>query len=143
MIVRPRTTGSVQADAWTPPVAILRRPGAGGRAKLTTGCVYLRRTLVDSRGRALPRLGCGGYSRGMSADEIRERLRRDPFEPFRFCLTRGDTYEIRDPNSVALGQRRVFIAFPDADRQAFFPYPHIAAVETLGNGHRPRRGRRR
>ncbi len=78
----------------------------------------------------------------MNPDEIRELLRRDPFEPFRFHLTSGHTYEIRDPNSVALGQRRVFVAFPHTDRQVFFPYPHIAAVETLTDGHRPRRRRR-
>jgi len=66
----------------------------------------------------------------MNRDRIRELLRREPFEPFRFHLTSGDTYEIRDPNSVALGQRRVFVAFLDADRQAFFPYLHIAAIET-------------
>jgi len=78
----------------------------------------------------------------MRPDEVRELLRRDPFEPFRFHLTSGDTYEVRDPNSVALGLRRVFIAFTDADRQAFFPYLLIAAVETLGNGNRPARKRR-
>ncbi len=66
----------------------------------------------------------------MNRDRIRELLRREPFEPFRFHLTSGDTYEIRDPNSVALGQRRVFVAFLDADRKAFFPYLHIAAIET-------------
>ena len=79
----------------------------------------------------------------MNPDKIRERLRREPFEPFRFHLTSGDTYEVRDPNGVALGQRRVFLAFPDADRQAFFPYLHIAAIETVVNGHRPRRKHRR
>jgi len=66
----------------------------------------------------------------MNRARIRALLRREPFEPFRFHLTSGDTYEIRDPNSVALGQRRVFVAFLDADRQAFFPYLHIAAIET-------------
>jgi hypothetical protein len=78
----------------------------------------------------------------MNPDEVREVLSREPFEPFRFHLTSGDTYEVRGPNSVALGQRRVFLAFADADRQAFFPYLHIAAVETLANGNRPRRKRR-
>lgn len=77
----------------------------------------------------------------MNPDEIRELLRREPFEPFRFHLTSGNTYEIRDPNSVALGNRRVFIAFPKGDRLAFFPYLHIAAVETIVNGHRPPRKR--
>ncbi len=79
----------------------------------------------------------------MSSDEIRELLNRDPFEPFRFHLTSGDKYEIRDPNCVALGARRVFIAFTDADRQAFFPYLHISAIETLGNGKKPTRRKRR
>lgn len=79
----------------------------------------------------------------MTADEIRERLNRDPFEPFRFLLTGGHTYDIRDPNSVALGAKRVFIAFTDADRQAFFPYLHVAAIETLGDSNKPRRRKRR
>jgi hypothetical protein len=80
----------------------------------------------------------------MTADEIRELLRRDPFEPFRFHLTSGDTYEIHDPNSVALGARRVFVAEPATDRLVFFPYLHIAAIKTIGDGRarRPRRHRR-
>ncbi|MCC7293478.1 MAG: hypothetical protein IT449_15580 [Phycisphaerales bacterium] len=79
----------------------------------------------------------------MIANEIREWLNREPFEPFRFHLTRGSTFDIRDPNSVALGQKRVFVFFSKEDRQAIFPYIHIAAVETLGNGHGPRSGKRR
>ncbi len=78
----------------------------------------------------------------MTADEVRQLLNREPFEPFRFHLTSGDTYEVRDPNSVAVGARRVFIAFPSTDRFVFFPYLHIAAIETIANGHRPRRKRR-
>ncbi len=80
----------------------------------------------------------------MNADEIRELQNREPFEPFRFHLTSGKTFDIRDPNSVALGARRVFIAVaePDRDHLAIFPYIHIAAIETLGNGTRPRRKRR-
>ncbi len=79
----------------------------------------------------------------MSPDEVRERLNRDPFEPFRFRLTSGDSYDIRDSNCVALGTKRVFVAFTDADRQAFFPYLHIAAIETIANGNRPKRRPRR
>jgi hypothetical protein len=84
------------------------------------------------------------YNGGMNSDEIRELLRRDPFEPFYIRLTSGDAYVVRDPQSVALGERRVFIAFPDSDRQAFFAYLHIAAIETLENGgRRPARRKRR
>ncbi len=77
----------------------------------------------------------------MTATEISELLRREPFEPFRFHLPSGDAYDVRDPNSVALGQRLVFIADPGSDRLVFFPYLHIAAIETLVNGQRPRRKR--
>jgi len=71
------------------------------------------------------------YAADMNADEIRELLRREPFEPFRIKLTSGDAYDIRDPNSVALGRNRAFVAFPDTDRWTFFAYLHIAAVESL------------
>jgi len=83
----------------------------------------------------------------MNPDEIRELLQRDPFEPFRIKLTNGDAYNIVDPNSVALGRRRLFVAFSDdADRWAVCSYLHVAAIESLpsGNGrHGQRRKRRR
>lgn len=78
----------------------------------------------------------------MRKNEIRELLNRAPFEPFRFRLTSGDSYEVRDPNSVALGGRRVFIAVPRTDQFVFFPYLHIAAIETIPNGRKPPRSRR-
>jgi hypothetical protein len=80
----------------------------------------------------------------VTAEEIRESLRRGPFEPLGFHLTSGDTYEIHDPTSVALGARRVFIAEPGSDRFVSFPYLHIAATETVRDGRirRPRRHRR-
>lgn len=67
----------------------------------------------------------------MNAEEIRNLLRREPFEPFRLRLTSGDTYDVLDPNTVALGRNRLFIAFTDGDRWTFVPYLHIAAVESL------------
>jgi hypothetical protein len=67
----------------------------------------------------------------MNPQEIRELLRRDPFEPFRIKLTSGDGYDIRDPDSVALGKNRVFVAFTDKYGWTAFPYLHIAALESL------------
>ena len=52
-------------------------------------------------------------------------------EAFRIRLTSGDGYEVRDPNSVALGRSRLFIAFCDSDRWTFVPYLHIAAIESV------------
>jgi len=70
----------------------------------------------------------------MNANEIREMLRRDPFEPFRIRLSSGDAYEIRDPNTVAIMKNRLFVAFPDGETWAFCSYLHIAAVESVRNG---------
>jgi hypothetical protein len=77
----------------------------------------------------------------MNPNEIRELLRREPFEPFRIRLTSGDSYEIRDPNSLALGKSRMFSAFPDSEQWAFCPYLHVAAHESLSNGKPARDGR--
>ena len=82
----------------------------------------------------------------MKADEIHDLLRREPFEPFRFRLTSGDAYDVRDPNAVALGRSRVFIFFTDRDGWTIFNYVHIAALEAITNGHTrgtPRRKRGR
>ena len=80
----------------------------------------------------------------MIADEIRELLDSEPFEPFRLRLSSGDHYAVRDSRSVALLRSRLFIALPDGDHWVFVPYLHIAAVEALNgrNGfhRRKRRG---
>jgi hypothetical protein len=72
----------------------------------------------------------------MTRNEIRELVVHEPFEPFKIKLTSGDAYEVRDPNSLALGASRAFIFFPDGDQWTFFNYLHVAAVESLSNGHR-------
>lgn len=81
----------------------------------------------------------------MLAVDIRERLSRDPFEPFRIRSSSGDAYDVRSPFSIALMKSKVFIAFPDSDRWAELSYLHIAALESLnghGSGQTPRRPRR-
>jgi hypothetical protein len=81
----------------------------------------------------------------MTAEELRELLDRDPFQPFRVRLTSGDAYEIRNPGLAMVMKSRLFIAAPHSDRWTLVPFLHIAAIETLGNGHArkpPRRGRR-
>ena len=70
----------------------------------------------------------------MNADEIREILDKEPFEPFRIRLSSGDAYEIRNPGLVTVMRSRLFIAFSKSDRWTFVPFLHIAAIEAL-NGH--------
>jgi hypothetical protein len=70
----------------------------------------------------------------MNPDQVRELLRAEPFEPFNIRLTSGNALLVSDPNSVALMNNRLFIAFPDGEHWAFCPYLHIAALESVGNG---------
>lgn len=79
----------------------------------------------------------------MATDDLRELLKRDPFEPFRVRLTRGDHYDVRDPHLAVLMKSRLFIALPQSDRSVYVPYLRIAALETLANGRPgPSRARR-
>lgn len=70
----------------------------------------------------------------MTAQELREFLEREPFEPVRVRLSSGDVYEIRQPELAVVMRSRLFIAFPGSDRWTLIPFLHIAAVETSGNG---------
>lgn len=78
----------------------------------------------------------------MTADSLRDVLDRDPFEPLRIVTSTGESFVIRDPHSVALMKSQVFIAQRASDRTTFIPYLHVATVETIQNGHPPRRKRR-
>ena len=81
----------------------------------------------------------------MAGEAIREMLKREPFEAFRIRLSCGDEYVVRHPDLVVVMRSEVFIAAPNSDRRTFIPLLHVAAVETLSNGHAPkspRRGRR-
>lgn len=79
----------------------------------------------------------------MIRDNIIELLDREPFSPFRILTSGGESFVIRDPHTIALNQSHVFIAHTGSDRMTFVPYLHVAAVDTLTNGHPARRRKRR
>lgn len=81
----------------------------------------------------------------MIVETIREKLQQVPFEPFQIRASSGRTYVVRNPDLVVLMRSSVFVAAPNSDRAATVPYLHIAAVETIANGHsrRSSRGKRR
>jgi hypothetical protein len=83
------------------------------------------------------------YTLDMTADELREFLEREPFEPVRVRLSSGDAYEIRNPGLAVVMRSRLFIASPGTDRWTLIPFLHIAAVKTLANGHARRPPRRK
>ncbi len=67
----------------------------------------------------------------MTADELKEFLKRTPFRPFRIILSSGTVYEIMNPEPAVVMRSELFIAFPGEDRWVFVPLPHVAAIETL------------
>jgi hypothetical protein len=73
----------------------------------------------------------------MHPEDIRRRLTKKPFEPFRLCLTDGVAYEIRHPEAVLLGKRFVALGLSDspddplADRLIDVDPLHIIRVEPI------------
>ncbi len=78
----------------------------------------------------------------MIAADIKERLQREPFEPFQIRTSSGDAYPVPTPYLVALMKTKIFIAAPNSDDWSELSYLHISAIESLKNGHsRPKRRR--
>jgi len=66
----------------------------------------------------------------MIANGLRERLEREPFEPFRVVSSGGRVVSVSNPGLVVLMKSAVFIAEPNSDRWAHIPYLHIAGLES-------------
>jgi len=81
----------------------------------------------------------------MIASTIKERLAREPFEPFLIRSSSGRGFVVSSPDLAVLMKTEVFIAEPNSDRWAQIPYLHVSGVENAprGNGHSGRRKRRR
>ena len=67
----------------------------------------------------------------MNADTIREWLRRQPFEPFELWLSNGEHYQVRHPEVIAVGDRRIAIVDPVSDRFVHVALVHINSIEAL------------
>lgn len=79
----------------------------------------------------------------MIADALRERLGREPFEPFVIRASSGQVVLVASPDFAVLMKSEVFVAAPNSDKWAQIPYLHIAGIENAnGHGRRRRQGRR-
>jgi hypothetical protein len=67
----------------------------------------------------------------MNSDVIRQRVVRRPFEPFSMHLSGGEAYEVRHPETVAVGKQRVVVVDPDSDQMAICSLLHVTSIETL------------
>ena len=72
----------------------------------------------------------------MRANEIKEVLRRQPFQPFRIRLSTGQKYEVRHPEFVALTKTSLFVGEPASnddfpDQMIQCDLMHVVAVEPI------------
>jgi hypothetical protein len=72
----------------------------------------------------------------MLPSEIRESLRKQPFEPFRLRTTTGQAFDVRHPEFASLTRTSVFVGdirpgreYPE--RQVQFALLHVIALEPL------------
>ncbi|MFO0973580.1 MAG: hypothetical protein U1A27_09100 [Phycisphaerae bacterium] len=85
----------------------------------------------------------------MRPEDIIERLRTQPFEPFRIYMTDGQTYDVRHPELVIVDRTKLHVFVPgprglDAPirRTHYAALMHVVRIAPL-NGHEARRGRPR
>lgn len=71
----------------------------------------------------------------MILKSIRERLHREPFEPFIIRSSSGQAVRVASPDLVVLMKTEVFVAAPNSDDWMQLPYLHIAGLENARNGH--------
>ena len=72
-----------------------------------------------------------------TAEEIQERLRQRPFQPFRIIASEGLQFDSHHPELVLVGRRELTIGTPDPqsptifDRQMWVALVHVVALEDL------------
>jgi hypothetical protein len=73
----------------------------------------------------------------MSAEELRDALRQQPFGPFRIVLTDSMTYDIRHPDLLLVGMRTATVGLTGGTGQTFYERTvkvdllHIIRIEPL------------
>ncbi len=78
-------------------------------------------------------------------EDIRERIDKRPFEPFRICMTDGRTYDVTHPELCLLARTTAWVAIPDPKVKRMVmridqcALVHIVCIEPL-NGKQRRAG---
>ena len=72
----------------------------------------------------------------MRQQEVRDILRKEPFQPFRIHLSNGETYDLRHPELALLTRNSVHVVVPssdqkDTDRVVQCDLLHVAAMEPI------------
>ena len=61
-------------------------------------------------------------------EDVKERLKRRPFQPFRIQITTGEVFDIRHPDLVLVGTRALVIGIPDKDQPEYFDQSCMVAL---------------
>ena len=77
----------------------------------------------------------------MDPEELFQKLRQRPFEPFRIRVSDGTAYKVRHPDQIVIGHRACRVGRSRKgdgpfQRNAIVANVHIARVEPL-NGRKP------
>ncbi len=67
----------------------------------------------------------------ITRDTLHDLLQRRPFESFVLHLSGGESYEVRHPETVAIGKNRVIVVDPETDKMAICALLHVTSVESL------------
>jgi hypothetical protein len=79
----------------------------------------------------------------MIANTIRDRLHRDPFEPFVIRSSSGQGILVARPELAVVMKTEIFVAAPNSDQWDQLPFLHVAGIEKAnGNGHGKRSRKR-
>ena len=56
----------------------------------------------------------------MSAEELRDVLKQQPFEPFRLVMSDGEGFDVRHPDLLLIGQRSAMVGLTGQPGQIFY-----------------------
>ena len=100
-------------------------------------------TCYDSPRRAVAlKVGPSAICLRMISSTIRDRLAREPFEPFIIRAGSGRAILVARSELAVIMKTEIFVAAPNSDHWDQLPFLHVAGLEKAnGNGHR-RKGRK-
>jgi hypothetical protein len=81
----------------------------------------------------------------ITAQDIRARTTKAPFEPFRIITSAGQEYDIFHPDLVLIGTRWVVVGIPSnknphfAEQMSQISLLHITALENLPTSSKPKK----
>ncbi len=68
----------------------------------------------------------------MDPDELLEKVRHRPFEPFRIFVSDGTAYEVAHPEQIIVGRRSSHVGIPGNLESPFQRIAIVASVDITG-----------